>query len=133
MGVCDGPSFRLLHRGRYVADDRRAAAGVGRCARRYLGGGGVMAARAAFAETVSTPARTRTNSGPAAFTIASKPAAGRYVPLETGKPMDPILFALMRAFGFNYGEARDVLVGAYLGDVEALRAVCDVTPLGTID
>jgi len=47
--------------------------------------------------------------------------------------MNDVLFALMREYGFTYGQARDVLVGACLGDIEALRAVCEITCLGTID
>jgi len=47
--------------------------------------------------------------------------------------MNDIIFALMDAYSLNYGEARDMMIGACMGDPGALAAVVDVTPLGTID
>lgn len=46
--------------------------------------------------------------------------------------MDTI-YALMRHYGMNYGQARDALIAACMGDASALPAVVDITPMGVID
>lgn len=47
--------------------------------------------------------------------------------------MNDLIFALMREYGMQYGQARDTLVSACLGDSRALNAVLPLACIGEID